>query len=628
MEQYIEKYTNLLGFKPVEELTGLFTPGFFFYYVNTQIKEFTKEAKDLNFILTAIDLESFNTINDNEGYLAGDLTLQSFGNIIKETIRGKDIATRISGNTFLIFFFNLKPGDENIAIDRIRLRISQENKKNITLGTGFAAFPHNGSDIHRLKEFALTNLDYSRHSTLKGDNSEPGNWISVENINVLIVDDDVKNRKLLNAMIAPLKYNIFLVESGESALSLVRKHDFDLILLDVMMPEMNGFEVCKKLKQSEETWKIPIIMITALEDIESKVKGIEAGADDFIIKPPVREELTARIKSLVRLRQLNRNYTSIENVLLSLANAVEAKDSYTQGHTERVSIMAERMGRSMNLPEKDIIALRLGGILHDVGKIGVPIEILNKQGPLDSEEWKIIQTHTEMGYNICLPLATTLGGALDIIRHHHEKLDGSSYPDGLKGNSITINSRILSIVDIYDALTSNRPYRKAMSVDKAIEILLDSAKKNLVDKQIVDVLIKLVENRDNKLRRREDSLENSHKKILIVEDDPLNFKLMKTLLQFNKYQVEWIENAEDVIKKTEEVNPDLILMDIQLPGTDGLEATRILKRSDKFKDIPVIAVSAHAMEENKIDAKEAGCIGYITKPLDTRTFANSIAEFL
>ncbi len=628
MEKAIKQYSDFIGCNPIEELTGLFTPGFFFYYIESLIQEYNKDYKDLNFVLTAVDLNSLNTINKNEGYLSGDLILKSFGNIIGETIRDKDLATRINENTFLIFFYNLNPGEENNAINRIRLTMTKKNYKNITIGTGFASYPQNSTNISQLKELALINLDYSRHNNIQGGGKEPENWISIEDINVLIVDDDEKNRKLLKAMIKTLKYNIFLAESGESALVMIRRHEFDIILLDAMMPGINGFEVCKILKSSEETWQIPIIMVTALDDIDSKVRGIEAGADDFIVKPPRREEITARIKSLVRLRQINRNYTSIENVLLSLANAVEAKDSYTQGHTERVSILAEKLGRIMNLPEKDIISLRLGGILHDVGKIAVPIEILNKPGPLNDEEWKIMKTHTEIGYNICLPLAQTLGGALDIIRHHHEKMDGSSYPDGLSGDAISVNSRILSIVDIYDALTSERPYRESMDKENAISILKESASNNLLDKTIVDILIKLIQDGKNKLRRKDDSFDDQHKKILIIEDDPLNFKLMKTLLQFNKFNVDWIENAENMMNKIEGFHPDLILMDIQLPGTDGLEATRLLKKTDIYKDIPIIAVSAHAMEENKIEAEAAGCIAYITKPLDTRTFANSVGEYL
>ena len=628
IDKNINNYIKQVGCNPIENFTELYTPGFFFYYIDTLIENYKNNYKELNFLLTAVDLDSFNLINKNEGYLGGDQILKLVSKIIKETIRDKDLATKISGNTFLIFLFNLHQDEENTAINRIRLRISSELKRNITIGTGFASFPHNGKNIDQLKQLAISNLDYSKFSSYKNNNTKQGSWISLENINVLIVDDDEKNCKLLKAMIAPLKYNIYMANSGETALLMVKKFDFDIILLDVMMPGIDGFDVCKKLKSSEETWKIPIIMITALNDIESKIKGIEAGADDFIVKPPIREEITARIKSSVRMRQVNRNYTSIENVLLSLANAVEAKDSYTQGHTERVSLLAEKIGRIMHLPEKDIIALRLGGILHDVGKIGIPGKLLNKPGPLNPEEWKIMQTHSELGYNICLPLSNTLGGALDIIRHHHEKLDGSSYPDGLTGDSISITSKIVSVVDIYDALTSDRPYRKSLSNESAIDILIDSVNHNLIDKQIVDTLIKLIKNGNTKLRRKDDALEDENKRILIIEDDPLNYKLMKTLLQFNNYTVKWIKHADNILEDINSFHPDLILMDIQLPGKDGLTATRQILAEDNYQHIPIIAVSAHALEINKLDAIEAGCVEYITKPLDTRTFANSIGKYL
>ena len=628
MEKYIGIYTNSTNCKPTEKLTGLYTPGFFFFAIESIIEEYRQKSKGLNFTLAAVDLDSFSEINKNEGYLTGDLLLQSLGRIIKETIREKDFATRLNGNTFLIFFSNIEAEEEYIAINRIRLAISENHERGITISAGFAAFPDNGTNINKLKQFALTNLNYSRNADSQQNLINSGSWIAIENTNVLIVADDEKILKLLKILISPLKYNIILAESGESALEMVKKWDFDIILLDVMMYGLSSFDVCKILKSSEETWKIPVIMNTTLEDIESKIKGIEAGADDFIVKPPVREELTTRIRSLVRLGQLNRNYTSIENVLLSLANAVEAKDSYTQGHTERVSILAERLGRSMNLPEKDIIALRLGGILHDVGKIGIPGDILNKPGPLDQEERAIMETHTDIGYTICLPLLETLGGALDIIRHHHEKMDGSSYPDRLAGDSITLNSRILAVVDIYDALTNDRPYRKSMSIDNAIDILKESVENNLLDRKIVNILVNLLGDKDNKLRRRDDATSEINKIILVIGDDPQNFKLMKTLLKFKNFDVEWYKDANNILDVVSLIVPDLILIDIQLPGTDGLEAVRILKGSDKFKEIPVIAVSAHTMEVNKEKALNAGYSDYKTKPLDTRTFANSVAEYL
>ena len=206
-----------------------------------------------------------------------------------------------------------------------------------------------------------------------------------------------------------------------------------------------------------------------------------------------RMELLARAKSLTRVKRLNNSLTTIENVLISLAKAVEAKDAYTQGHILRVANLAVALGRRMGLPEAEIEALRIGGILHDIGKIGVAADILNKPGPLDDEEWEVMKGHPDAGYEICLPLADSLGEALHIIRHHHEKIDGSGYPDRLEGSEIAVTARIMNVVDIYDALTSNRPYRKAMSTDKAFGILKEEVTQGKLDDEIVTHLLAMLD---------------------------------------------------------------------------------------------------------------------------------------
>jgi putative two-component system response regulator len=226
-------------------------------------------------------------------------------------------------------------------------------------------------------------------------------------------------------------------------------------------------------------------MLTALDDIPSKVKAIESGADDFMNKPPNKMELFARIKSLVSLKRTNSKMTSIRNVIFSLANTVEAKDGYTQGHIERVSNLAVCIGKRIGLTEPEIEALKLGGALHDIGKIAVPDQILNKPGPLSPEEWEIMRKHTDIGFKICLPLKDNLGIALSVVRHHHEKLDGSGYPDALKGDQIPMVARIMAVVDIYDALITDRPYRKGMSQADAIRILEEDGQKGKLDSGVI-----------------------------------------------------------------------------------------------------------------------------------------------
>jgi putative two-component system response regulator len=203
-------------------------------------------------------------------------------------------------------------------------------------------------------------------------------------------------------------------------------------------------------------------------------------------------ELLARSKSLIKLKRLNDNLASVEYVLFSLARTVEAKDEYTKGHVDRVSKMAIILGRKMGLTGSEMEAIRFGGILHDIGKITIPEYILNKPGPLSLEETEVMKSHPVAGYNICLPLKKNLGQALEVIRQHHEKLDGSGYPDGLKNEDISAASRIMAVVDIYDALVTDRAYREGLALEKAVEILRQEANKKKLDELVVEKLIEIV----------------------------------------------------------------------------------------------------------------------------------------
>ncbi len=313
-----------------------------------------------------------------------------------------------------------------------------------------------------------------------------------EKATVLVVDDDQMNQKLMKGILKKDNYKIITAANGKEALHACEKFEIDLVILDIMMPEMDGFETCLELKKQERTRLLPVILITALGDSQSRLKGIQAGADDFISRPPNQAELLARSSSLIRANKLNKSLTNVENVLFSMASAVEAKDEYTQGHIERVANLAVSMGRMMMLCGKDIKALQYGGILHDIGKIGIPDEILNKPGPLDGNEWEVMKQHPAIGYKICMPIGETLGSALDVIRYHHEKIDGSGYPYGIRGDQIPTVARIMAIADIYDALVTDRPYRKGIGRAKAIEILNEDAANGKLDSKIVDILIHML----------------------------------------------------------------------------------------------------------------------------------------
>ena len=310
---------------------------------------------------------------------------------------------------------------------------------------------------------------------------------------ILVIDDDPFNINLIRDVMAGDAYQIVGAGSGEEGLDLIRKTRPDLILLDVIMPGLSGYEVLEEIKKNHEFRLIPIIMITALYGQGDRLKGLDMGVDDFISKPVNVFELRARIKNLLKLRAYINELEHAEQVIFSLARAVEAKDKYTEGHCERLSSLAEELGRQLGMEGDDLTILRRGGILHDIGKIAIPESILLKPGPLTKKEFEVIKTHPEEGERICAPLKS-LRPALPTIRHHQERFNGSGYPDGLSGDEIPIHARIIGIVDCFDALTTKRPYRDALSEEEAIRIMQEETERGLWDPEIINVFFPIVKN--------------------------------------------------------------------------------------------------------------------------------------
>ncbi len=275
-------------------------------------------------------------------------------------------------------------------------------------------------------------------------------------------------------------------------MTLVCSDNPDLILLDLMMPELSGLEVCHKLKGDEKTRLIPIVMITALNNQEEKIKAIYAGVDDFLNKPINIPELRARVKSLLRMKHLNDLLDRAETVIASLANAIEAKDTYTEGHNERVSHYVVALANVAGLSKKDKEIVRIAGFLHDIGKIGVPDNVLNKKGSLDELEFAIIRSHPEKGQEILEPLHSLME-IREVVLYHHERYDGKGYPCGLKSEQIPVCARILAIADTYDAMTTTRPYRKSLTKSEAIRRLEEGAGQ-MWDPVLVKTFIKLLQN--------------------------------------------------------------------------------------------------------------------------------------
>jgi putative two-component system response regulator len=280
-------------------------------------------------------------------------------------------------------------------------------------------------------------------------------------------------------------YEVVTAENAEQAVAEVRTQAPDLILSDVRMPGRSGYDLCRELKSDPATRLIPFVLITGLTDSADKLHGIEAGADDFLNKPVLAEELTARVKSLLRVKEFTDELETADSVLCTLGLIVEGRDPYTEGHCERLAVRAADLGRHLRLDEDSIVALRRGGYLHDLGKIAVPDAILKKGSNLTSAEWEIMKQHPVTGENICRPLKS-LRLVLPIIRHHHEHADGSGYPDGLRAGEIPLLPRVLQVVDVYDALRTARPYKPARSHDQAAQTMRQEARQGLWDAELVN----------------------------------------------------------------------------------------------------------------------------------------------
>jgi len=292
---------------------------------------------------------------------------------------------------------------------------------------------------------------------------------------VLVVDDHSVSRMTAVTLLNMEGYAVIEADGGAAAIELVRQQQPDIILLDVMMPGMDGFEVCQILKQDEHTRLIPIIFITALNDRRSRIRGIEVGADDFLSKPFDRVELVARVKSLVQQKLLNEDLDHAAQVLFSIASAIESRDPNTGDHCDRLVRLGKAFGEYLNLSRHQVRDLMWGGYLHDIGKVGIPDAVLLKKGKLTPDEWVIMKQHVLIGEKICQPLRS-MQGVIPIIRHHHERWDGSGYPDELKGDAIPYLAQVFQILDIYDALTSERPYKKAFSCEEALSIMGEETK--------------------------------------------------------------------------------------------------------------------------------------------------------
>ena len=325
---------------------------------------------------------------------------------------------------------------------------------------------------------------------------------------ILIVDDEPAGRFTLESILEEQGYQIEMAESGLEALEKSYQLLPDVILLDVMMPGMDGFEVCQRIRKDPVLAEIPILMLTALDDRKSFLRGLEAGADDYITKPYDRYELRARLLGITRLNRYKKLLDERANIevahqqllaaydatISGWSNALDLRDKETEGHSQRVTDLSEKLARMMNVSETDLVYMRRGALLHDIGKLGIPDSILLKPDQLTSEEWDIMRKHPQYAYDMIRPIEY-LHPSLDIPYCHHEKWDGTGYPRGLKGEEIPLAARIFAIMDVWDALTSDRPYRPAWDKEKAMEYIREQSGQHF-DPQVLELFNKMIEDEE------------------------------------------------------------------------------------------------------------------------------------
>jgi putative two-component system response regulator len=326
------------------------------------------------------------------------------------------------------------------------------------------------------------------------EREERGIARSGDNARVLVVDDDPGVCRLLSRILVDAGYLVHVAVDAETALAGVAAHHPDVILLDVVFPGADGFTLCRQLKRDSATRLTPIILVTGLTDRESRIKGHQAGADDFLTKPIDSPELLARVASLVRLKRYTDDLDSAAAIISTLAVMIETRDGYSEGHCHRVANHAVAIGRTLGLGAADLQVLHRGGFLHDIGMLAIAPALVLRPGRLEPDEFNLVKTHTVVGDDLCRNLRA-LQAARPIVRHHHERLDGSGYPDGLAGDAVPLLAQIVSVVDAHDALTSSRPYQPQLSSPEALALLRKEVDRGWRQGTLVDALTEVITSR-------------------------------------------------------------------------------------------------------------------------------------
>lgn len=436
---------------------------------------------------------------------------------------------------------------------------------------------------------------------------------------VLAVDDQPENLELLEEILTGVGYDVTLAADGEAALEEVARRPPDCIVLDIMMPRLDGYEVCTRLKGDPRTRFIPIVMLTALSEVTDKVKGLDVGADDFLNKPVRREELLARVKSLVKIKRLRDELDTSESIIFTMVRALESKDPRSTGHSERVARSSMAAAGQLGLSAREIEVVGQGAMLHDIGKLGVPEEVLWAPRPLLPEAESSYRQHPELGQRILAPLRS-LGPALDVVRHHHERFDGSGYPDHIRGSDLSVVSEIVGVANLHDDLV----HSDALTVDDAGSRLREAAARGAHRREVVEALCAAVKAGIPEERSLE--LGWSHLvpvpesartgRVLVCDDTVSNREMLQEILQGAGFDVLCVESGEAILPAISEDKPDLILLDIRMPGLDGFDICDWVKRTPETQFLPVILVTALNDARDRLRSAQVGADDFLTLPVN------------
>ena len=441
---------------------------------------------------------------------------------------------------------------------------------------------------------------------------------------VLAVDDNEQNLQLLEEYLSTWGYDVVMARDGREALNVFPRVNPSVIVLDVMMPVMDGYEACSLIKDHPGGRTLPILMLTALTDTEDKIKALECGADDFLNKPINKEELRTRISSLIRIHNLRKELDSSENIILTLTNALANKDPRSGGHVERVAGYAARLCDKLGMSQEERETIVKGALLHDVGMIGVPDALFAKQ-ELTAEERALVAAHTRVGASILEPMKS-FRPFVPVVRWHHERKDGHGYPDGLAGDAIPLEAQIVAIANRYDEIRHN----DGVHHGDALLRLHAEAIGGAFDLELTSFFTAALneETPAPATTRHLRPKQVPPARVLCIDDSPVNRDRVSGSLKDAGFHVSFAENGATAVEIIGNEGIDVVLLDLLMPAQDGAETLRLLRAQPRLEFLPVIVLTAQRGGPMRQQAIVAGADDFIAYPLNRVELITRIRSLL